>query len=108
MGIIPILLLSGNVMEEIHSLNVKEVSTLEVARTHNAGVAEWMGPSCLAVSGCSYAHNRSQWVKNVMENGVKGVEGLHGEADGTHAEYTPQRCVGMLGGETKVHPSLLP
>lgn len=84
-------------MEEIHSLNVKEVSTLEVARLRNTGVAEWMGPGCLAVRGCSHGHNRSQWVKSVMEKGVKGVEGLCGEADGTHTKYMPQRCVGMLG-----------
>lgn len=32
-----------------------------------------------------------------MEKGVKGVKGLCGEAEGTHAKYRPQRHVGIPG-----------
>lgn len=38
-------------------------------------------------------------MKSVMEKGVKGVKGLCGEAEGTHANYRLQRHVGMLGGK---------
>lgn len=43
-----------------------------------------------------------------MENGVKGVKGLWGEAEGTHAKYRPQRRVGMLGGKPKRIPPSCP
>lgn len=60
------------------------------------------------ITGGSHGHNRPHWVETAMEKGVQGVKGLHGEAEGTHAKYRPQRHVGMLGGKTKAHPSLLP
>lgn len=89
-----------------HSLNVKEVGVLEVLGSIALGWrGEWSPATRSTVSSCSHAQNE---VKSVMENGVKGVKGLWGEAEGTHAKYRPQRRVGMLGGKTKAHPSLLP
>lgn len=92
-----------------HSLNVKEVGTLEVLGSIALGWrGEWGRASRSTVSGRSHGHNRPHWVKSVMENGVKGVKSLCAEGEGTHAKYRPQRRVGTLGGKTKAHPSLLP
>lgn len=70
-----------------HSLNVEEVGTLEVL----GSIALWWRgdrgwAACSTISGCSHGYNGPHWVKSVMEKGVKGVKGLCGDAEGTHAK----------------------